>query len=48
MVNLSNIKIKLLDKDFASIIISESKTYNVFSLKNLEDLIKSFKKLEQK
>ena len=45
MANLSNIKIKLLNKDIASIILNEPKTYNALSLKNLGDLIKAFKKL---
>ena len=45
MANLSNIKIKHLNKDIASIIINESKTYNALSFKNLNDLIKAFKKL---
>ena len=45
MANLSNINIKLLNKDIASIIINEPKTYNALSLKNLADLIKAFKKL---
>ena len=47
MANLSNIKIKLLNKDIASIIINEPKTYNALSLKNLGDLIKAFKKLDE-
>ena len=47
MVNLSNIKVKLLNKDIASIIISEPKTYNALSFKNLGDLIKVFKKLDE-
>ena len=46
MANLSNIKIKHLNKDIASIIINESKTYNALSFKNLSDLIKAFKKLD--
>ena len=46
MANLSNISIKLLNKDIASIIINESKTYNALSLKNLADLIRVFKKLD--
>ena len=46
MVNLSNISIKLLNKDIASIIINEPKTYNALSFKNLTDLIKTFKKLD--
>ncbi|MDA8825678.1 enoyl-CoA hydratase-related protein [Candidatus Pelagibacter bacterium] len=47
MASLSNIKIKLLNKDIASIIINEPKTYNALSLKNLGDLIKAFKKLDE-
>ncbi|MDC1245604.1 enoyl-CoA hydratase [Pelagibacteraceae bacterium] len=47
MANLSNIKVKLLHKDIASIIINEPKTYNALSLKNLNDLIKAFKKLDE-
>ena len=47
MGNLSNIKVKLLDKDIASIIINEPKTYNALSFKNLGDLIKAFKKLDE-
>ena len=47
MANLSNIKVKLLNKDIASIIINEPKTYNALSLKNLGDLIKAFKKLDE-
>jgi len=46
MANLSNISIKLLNKDIASIIINEPKTYNALSFKNLGDLIKAFKKLD--
>ena len=46
MVNLSNIKVKLLNKDIASIIINEPKTYNSLSTKNLNDLLKVFKKLD--
>ena len=46
MANLSNIKIKYLNKNITSIIISESKTYNALSFKNLKDLIKAFKKLD--
>ena len=47
MANLSNIKVKILNKDIASIIINEPKTYNALSFKNLEDLIKTFKKLDE-
>ena len=43
---MSNIKIKKNNKDIASIIIDEPKTYNSLSFKNLSDLIKAFKKLE--
>jgi enoyl-CoA hydratase/carnithine racemase len=45
MANLSNIVIKYPNNDIASIIINEPKTYNALSFKNLEDLIKTFKKL---
>jgi enoyl-CoA hydratase/carnithine racemase len=41
----NNIKIKKINKDIASIIINEPKTYNSLSFKNLSDLIKAFKKL---
>ena len=47
MANLSNIKAKLLNKDIASITINEPKTYNALSFKNLGDLIKAFKKLDE-
>ena len=46
MANLSNIKIKHFNKEISSIIISESKTYNALSFKNLNDLIKAFIKLD--
>jgi len=46
MANLSNIKIKYFNKDIASIIINDPKTYNALSFKNLSDLIKAFKKLD--
>ena len=46
MANLSNISIKLLNKNIASIVINEPKTYNALSFKNLADLIKSLKKLD--
>ena len=46
MANLSNIKIKYFNKDIASIIINEPKTYNALSFRNLSDLIKTFKKLD--
>jgi len=47
MVSLNNIKVKLLNKDIASIIINEPKTYNALSFKNLNDLVKAFKKLDE-
>ena len=43
---VSNIRIKKIDKDIVSIIIDEPKTYNSLSFKNLGDLIKAFKKLD--
>ena len=43
---ISNIKIKKINKDIASIIIDEPKTYNSLSFNNLIDLIKAFKKLD--
>ena len=46
MANLSNIKVKILDKEIASVTIDESKTYNALSFKNLNDLIKVFKKFD--
>ena len=46
MATLSNISIKLLNNDIASIVINEPKTYNALSLKNLIDSIKAFKKLD--
>ena len=46
MANLSNIRIKKINKDITSIIIDEPKTYNALSFKNLSDLIKAFKKLD--
>ena len=46
MANLNNIKLRYYNKDIASIIISEPKTYNSLSFKNLSDLIKTFKKLD--
>jgi len=42
----SNIKVKILNKDIASIIINEPKTYNALSFKNLNDLIKVFQKFD--
>ena len=47
MASLSNISIKLLNKNIASIVINEPKTYNALSFKNLADLIKSLKKLDE-
>ena len=46
MANLNNIKIKHFKKDIALITINESKTYNALSFKNLRDLIRAFKKLD--
>ena len=46
MANLSNISIKFLNKDIASIVIDEPKTYNALSFTNLADLIEAFKKLD--
>jgi enoyl-CoA hydratase/carnithine racemase len=46
MANLSNIRIKKINKDITSIIIDEPKTYNALSFKNLGDLIRIFKKLD--
>ena len=46
MESLSNIKIKKISKDIVSIIIDEAKTYNALSFKNLNDLIKVFKKFD--
>ena len=42
----SNIKIKKNNKEVASIIIDEPKTYNSLSFKNLSDLLKALKKLD--
>jgi enoyl-CoA hydratase/carnithine racemase len=42
----SNIKIKNITNEIASIIIDEQKTYNSLSFKNLSDLIKAFKRLD--
>ena len=41
-----NIKIVFYSKDIARIIINEPETYNSLSFKNLNDLIKVFKKLD--
>ena len=46
MANWSNIGIKKINKDIASIVINEPKTYNALSFKNLNDLITTFKKLD--
>tara|TARA_B100001057_G_scaffold177035_1_gene177849 strand:+ start:83 stop:856 length:774 start_codon:yes stop_codon:yes gene_type:complete len=42
-----NIKISFSNKDIASVIINEPKTYNSLSTKNLNDLIRVFKKLDK-
>ena len=42
----SNIKINKINKEISSIIIDEPKTYNSLSFKNLNDLLKVFKKLD--
>ena len=42
----SNIKIKKINSEISSIIIDEPKTYNSLSFKNLNDLLKAFKKLD--
>jgi len=44
---MSNIKLKKIDDSITSIIIDEPKTYNALSFKNLNDLIKVLKKLDQ-
>jgi len=44
---LSNIRIKNINKDIVTIVIDEPKTYNALSFKNLNDLIKVFKKLDR-
>ena len=43
---INNIKIKKFNNEISSIIIDEPKTYNSLSFKNLNDLIKAFKKLD--
>ena len=43
---INNIKIKKINKDIVSIIIDEPKTYNALSFKNLNDLIRAFKKFD--
>ena len=47
MASLSNIIIKRINKDIASIVMGEPKTYNALSFQNLRDLIKAFKKLDK-
>ena len=42
----SNIKIKKINSEISSIIIDEQKTYNSLSFKNLNDLLKAFRKLD--
>ena len=42
-----NIKVINYSKDIAGVIINEPKTYNSLSFKNLNDLIKAFKKLDK-
>ena len=42
----NNIKTKKISKEIMSIIIDEQKTYNSLSFKNLNDLLKTFKKLD--
>ena len=46
MESLSNIRIKKVNKDIIIIVIDEPKTYNALSFRNLNDLIKVFKKLD--
>ena len=41
-----NIKVVNQEKDISRVIINEPKTYNSLSTKNLNDLIKVFKKLD--
>ena len=43
---ITNIKIKKITNEIASIIIDEQKTYNSLSFKNLTDLLNAFKKLD--
>ena len=43
---IGNIKVKKINKDIVSIVIDEPKTYNALSFKNLNELIKAFKKLD--
>ena len=42
----NNIKVKKINKDIASVIINEPKTYNSLSFKNLNDLIEVFRELD--
>ena len=42
-----NIKVSYYNRDIARVIINEPKTYNSLSTKNLNDLIKVFKKLDK-
>ena len=42
-----NIKISYYNKDIARVIINEPKTYNSLSTKNLNDLVRVFKKLDK-
>ena len=42
-----NIKVKNLSSGISTVIINEPKTYNSLSVKNLNDLIKVFKKLDK-
>ena len=46
MGSLSSIIITKINKDIASIVMGEPKTYNALSFKNLNNLIKAFKKIE--
>ena len=46
MANSNNIKSNYFNKDIVSIIIDEPKTYNALSFKNLGNLIKAFKELD--
>ena len=42
-----NINVKNLSSGISTVIINEPKTYNSLSFKNLNDLIKVFKKLDK-
>ena len=42
-----NIKVIKQEKDISRVIINDPKTYNSLSTKNLNDLIKVFKKLDK-